>query len=61
MCIADVGGTSYTALYNLLNFPAGVVPITKITAEDKDQLRHYKGIFGGYADQLFITVNVASL
>ncbi|XP_027002568.2 fatty-acid amide hydrolase 1 isoform X2 [Tachysurus fulvidraco] len=47
-------GTSYTALYNLLNFPAGVIPITKVTAEDEDQLRCYKGTFGSYADKLFI-------
>ncbi|KAK3557338.1 hypothetical protein QTP70_026583 [Hemibagrus guttatus] len=47
-------GTSYTALYNVLNFPVGVVPITKVTAEDEDQLRHYKGTFGGYADKLLI-------
>ncbi|GAA6101530.1 fatty-acid amide hydrolase 1 isoform X1 [Tachysurus ichikawai] len=47
-------GTSYTALYNLLNFPAGVIPITKVTAEDEDQLRRYKGTFGSYADKLFI-------
>lgn len=60
VCIADVGGTSYTALYNLLNFPAGVIPITKVTAEDEDQLRRYKGTFGSYADKLFIKVNVAS-
>lgn len=60
VCIAGVGGVSYTALYNLLNFPVGVIPITKVTAEDEDQLRHYKGIFRGFADKLFIKVNVAS-
>lgn len=58
MCIIDVGGVSYTALYNLLNFPVGVVPITKVTPEDEDQLRCYKGFFGGSADKLFIQVNV---
>lgn len=47
-------GVSYTALYNLLNFPVGVIPITKVTAEDEDQLRHYKGTFGGFGDKLFI-------
>lgn len=24
----------YNGLYNLLNFPAGVVPVTRVTAED---------------------------
>ncbi|XP_070817906.1 fatty-acid amide hydrolase 1 [Chaetodon trifascialis] len=35
---------SYTMLYNLLNFPAGVVPVSTVTAEDEEELRHYKGI-----------------
>jgi fatty acid amide hydrolase len=29
---------SYTAVYNLLNFPAGVVPVTRQTAEDEANL-----------------------
>jgi fatty acid amide hydrolase len=29
---------SYTAAYNLLNFPAGVVPVTRQTAEDEAEL-----------------------
>ncbi|XP_076583085.1 fatty-acid amide hydrolase 1 [Chaetodon auriga] len=35
---------SYTMLYNVLNFPAGVVPVSTVTAEDEEELRHYKGI-----------------
>ena len=27
--------------YNALNFPCGVVPVTKVTAEDIDNLRDY--------------------
>ncbi len=29
----------YTFLYNVLNFPAGVVPITKVTQEDLDLMK----------------------
>lgn len=25
----------YTAMWNVLNFPAGVLPVTKVTAEDR--------------------------
>ncbi|KAM4628814.1 fatty-acid amide hydrolase 1 isoform 1-T1 [Polymixia lowei] len=44
---------SYTILYNLLNFPAGVVPVTTVTAEDEEKLRHYKGNFRDPVDKLF--------
>jgi hypothetical protein len=29
---------AYTAVYNALNFPAGTVPVTNVTAEDEDKL-----------------------
>ncbi|KAF4078821.1 hypothetical protein AMELA_G00185860 [Ameiurus melas] len=45
---------SYTALYNVLNFPAGVVPVTEVTAEDEDQLKHYRGNFGDIWDKTFV-------
>ncbi|XP_053539823.1 fatty-acid amide hydrolase 1 isoform X1 [Ictalurus punctatus] len=45
---------SYTALYNVLNFPAGVVPVTEVTAEDEDQLKHYRGYFGDGWDKTFV-------
>ncbi len=44
---------SYTMLYNLLNFPAGVVPGSTVTAEDEEELRHYKGIHQDYWDKGF--------
>ncbi|XP_061540544.1 fatty-acid amide hydrolase 1 [Phycodurus eques] len=43
----------YTAIYNLLNFPAGVVPVSTVTAEDEEELRHYKGLFQDFWDKLF--------
>ncbi|XP_061680684.1 fatty-acid amide hydrolase 1 [Syngnathoides biaculeatus] len=43
----------YTAIYNLLNFPAGVVPVTTVTAEDEEELRNYKGLFQDFWDKLF--------
>lgn len=50
---------SYTMLYNLLNFPAGVVPVSKVTAEDEEELRHYKGIYQDYWDKVFKQVRNA--
>ncbi|KAM8889511.1 fatty-acid amide hydrolase 1 [Synchiropus picturatus] len=43
----------YTCIFNLLNFPAGVVPVTTVTAEDEEELRHYKGYFQDRFDKLF--------
>ncbi|MCJ8729210.1 hypothetical protein PDJAM_G00103440 [Pangasius djambal] len=48
------GALSYTALYNVLNFPVGVVPVTEVTAEDEDQLKHYRGNFGDVWDRTFV-------
>nr|XP_034979955.1 vitamin D3 hydroxylase-associated protein-like isoform X1 [Zootoca vivipara] len=38
--------TSYTNLYNLLNFPAGVVPVTTVSHADEEELKHYRGHYG---------------
>ncbi|KAM7162946.1 vitamin D3 hydroxylase-associated protein-like [Macrochelys suwanniensis] len=37
---------SSTMLYNVLNFPAGVVPVTTVTEADEDELKHYTGHYG---------------
>ncbi|XP_061486611.1 vitamin D3 hydroxylase-associated protein-like [Rhineura floridana] len=37
---------SSTMLYNLLNFPAGVVPVTTVTEADEEDLRQYRGHYG---------------
>ncbi|XP_069837288.1 vitamin D3 hydroxylase-associated protein-like [Dendropsophus ebraccatus] len=34
---------SYTILYNLLDFPAGSVPVTTVTIEDEEALKTYEG------------------
>ena len=34
-------GASYTLLYNLLNFPAGSLPVTKVTKDDEASLQNY--------------------
>ncbi|XP_067453264.1 fatty-acid amide hydrolase 1 isoform X1 [Thunnus thynnus] len=44
---------AYTLIYNLLTFPAGVVPVSTVTAEDEEELRHYKGLYQDYWDRLF--------
>ncbi|KAK2858264.1 hypothetical protein Q7C36_006183 [Tachysurus vachellii] len=45
---------TYTALYNVLNFPVGVVPVTEVTDEDEEQLKHYTGNYGDLWDKTFI-------
>lgn len=44
-------------LYNLLTFPAGVVPVSTVTAEDEEELKHYKGNYQDYWDKLFKKVS----
>ncbi|XP_066454143.1 fatty-acid amide hydrolase 1 isoform X1 [Eleutherodactylus coqui] len=34
---------SYTMLYNLVDFPAGVLPVSVVTREDEDALKRYEG------------------
>lgn len=38
-------GFCFTMLYNVLNFPAGVLPVTTVTPEDEEELKNYKGYF----------------
>ncbi|CAH1774156.1 unnamed protein product [Owenia fusiformis] len=33
---------AYFALWNVLNFPAGVLPVTKVTKSDQENLKHWK-------------------
>ncbi|XP_037530668.1 fatty-acid amide hydrolase 1 [Nematolebias whitei] len=44
---------SYTMLYNLLNFPCGVVPVSTVTADDEEELKHYRGIYQDTSDKFF--------
>ncbi|CAL8253514.1 unnamed protein product [Merluccius merluccius] len=46
---------SSTILYNLLNFPAGIVPVSTVTLEDEIQLKQYKGNFQDFWDKQFIS------
>ncbi|OWK04826.1 FAAH [Cervus elaphus hippelaphus] len=45
---------SYLALYNLLNFPAGVVPVTTVTPQDEKELAFYKGYYRDSSDKNFL-------
>ncbi|KAK5907538.1 hypothetical protein CesoFtcFv8_005375, partial [Champsocephalus esox] len=47
------GAVSYTVLFNLLRFPAGVVPVSTVNAEDEEELKHYKGVYQDQWDKLF--------
>lgn len=56
-----LGAISYTVLYNCLDFPAGVVPVTTVTAEDDAQMEHYQGYFGDIWDHILKKVKPAHL
>lgn len=53
------GAISYTVLYNCLDFPAGVVPVTTVTSEDDAQMEHYRGYFGDIWDSILKKVKPA--
>ncbi|NXG42323.1 FAAH1 hydrolase, partial [Psilopogon haemacephalus] len=42
---------SYTMLYNALDFPVGVVPVTLVTDEDEEELKSYRGYFQDWWDR----------
>ncbi|XP_054240118.1 vitamin D3 hydroxylase-associated protein-like [Indicator indicator] len=43
---------SSTMLYNVLNFPAGVVPVSTVTEADEEELKLYQGCCGDPWDQM---------
>ncbi|XP_059545682.1 vitamin D3 hydroxylase-associated protein-like [Myotis daubentonii] len=45
--------SSYHSLYNMLDFPAGVVPVTTVTLQDEEELAFYKGYYGDSNDRNF--------
>ncbi|XP_053103241.1 fatty-acid amide hydrolase 1-like [Hemicordylus capensis] len=47
-------GSSYTILYNYLDFPAGVVPVTTVTEEDEEELKSYRGHYNDMWDKVFV-------
>lgn len=49
-------GASYTILYNYLDFPAGVVPVTSVTEEDEEELKSFRGHFNDMWDKVFAKV-----
>lgn len=50
---------SYTMLYNALDFPAGVVPVTMVTDEDEEELKGYQGYFRDWWDHTMAKVSGA--
>ncbi|XP_028260637.1 vitamin D3 hydroxylase-associated protein-like [Parambassis ranga] len=52
-CGKLISVASVTMLYNLLTFPAGVVPVSTVTAEDEEEMKHYKGNYQDTWDMLF--------
>lgn len=53
--------TSYTNLYNVLNFPAGVVPVSTVTRADEEELKHYRGHYEDPWDKRLKEVSRESL
>ncbi|KFO89351.1 Vitamin D3 hydroxylase-associated protein, partial [Buceros rhinoceros silvestris] len=53
--------TSYTNLYNVLNFPAGVVPVSTVTRADEEELKHYRGHYGDPWDKRLKEVRAGGL
>ncbi|XP_039983659.1 fatty-acid amide hydrolase 1 [Xiphias gladius] len=52
-CSKNNAMVSYTMLYNLLTFPAGVVCVSTVTAEDEEKLKDHKGIYQDCLDKVF--------
>ncbi|XP_054836431.1 fatty-acid amide hydrolase 1-like [Eublepharis macularius] len=47
-------GASYTILYNYLDFPAGVVPVTTVTGKDEEDLKTFRGHYNDIWDRTFV-------
>ncbi|TKC36427.1 hypothetical protein EI555_000638, partial [Monodon monoceros] len=45
--------SSYLALYNILNFPAGVVPVTTVMLQDEEELAFYRGYYRDRSEKDF--------
>lgn len=50
LCACFPGVTSYTFLYNVLNFPAGTVTVDTVTEEDEEKLKQYQGYYHDFWD-----------
>uniref|UniRef100_A0A3Q2CBK4 Fatty-acid amide hydrolase 1 n=1 Tax=Cyprinodon variegatus TaxID=28743 RepID=A0A3Q2CBK4_CYPVA len=46
------GLASITMLYNLLNFPAGAVPVSTVTSQDEEDLKDFRGNYQDTWDKL---------
>ena len=60
LVIPHVGAVSSTLLFNLLNFPAGVVPVSTVTPADEILLKQFKGNFQDVFDRTFVQVGLPS-
>ncbi|XP_037763094.1 fatty-acid amide hydrolase 1 isoform X2 [Chelonia mydas] len=45
---------SYTILYNYLDFPTGVVPVTTVTKKDEEELESHRGHYNDSWDKIFV-------
>uniref|UniRef100_UPI00398EC7E7 fatty-acid amide hydrolase 1 n=1 Tax=Pristiophorus japonicus TaxID=55135 RepID=UPI00398EC7E7 len=44
---------SYKVIFNLLNFPAGIVPVSTVTEKDEEELKGYVGYCNDHWDKTF--------
>ena len=43
-----LGAATYTCIFNILNLPAGVVPVTKVSLQDEKEMQNYPGNVNSY-------------
>uniref|UniRef100_A0A8C8RD39 Fatty-acid amide hydrolase 1 n=1 Tax=Pelusios castaneus TaxID=367368 RepID=A0A8C8RD39_9SAUR len=55
------GASCYNILYNILDFPAGVVPVTTVSEEDEELLKNYRGYYNDMGDKTFGKVSRVGL
>uniref|UniRef100_A0A7M4FL82 Fatty-acid amide hydrolase 1 n=1 Tax=Crocodylus porosus TaxID=8502 RepID=A0A7M4FL82_CROPO len=56
-----LAAVSSTMLYNVLDFPAGVVPVTTVTEADEEELLHYRGHYDDAWDRRLRKVRAVGL
>uniref|UniRef100_V9KM32 Fatty-acid amide hydrolase 1 n=1 Tax=Callorhinchus milii TaxID=7868 RepID=V9KM32_CALMI len=48
-----IAAASGMSIFNLLNYPAGIVPVSKVSEQDEEELKHYTGYNNDFWDRTF--------
>lgn len=59
-CFSFTVTASYKLIFNLLNFPAGVVPVGKVIEKDEDELKDYVGYYNDFWEKTFKKVGASN-